>query len=71
MAVVFAAMQAAISGDSDEAASLYEYLSPLDAHMAIAVASNFLLELCRLQGMNPLEAVQAYRANLATYVANQ
>ena len=71
LAIVLAAVQAAIEGDSDGAASLYEHLSPLDAHIAVAVASNFLLEICRLQGLDPLSAVQAYRANLASYVAKQ
>jgi hypothetical protein len=71
LAVVFAGMQAAIEGDSDGAASLYEHLTPLDAHMAIAVANNYLIELCRLLGADPLEAIQAYRANLASYVAKQ
>lgn len=71
IAVVFAAMQAQIEGDSDGAASLYEHLTALDAHMAVAVASNFLLENCRLLGLDPLSAIQAYRANLASYVANQ
>ena len=71
LAVVFAAMQAAVEGDSNGAASLYEHLSPLDAHMAVAVASDLLLQLCEWGGLNPLEAIRAYRANLASYVARQ
>jgi hypothetical protein len=71
LGVVYAGIQAAMEGDSDGAASLYEHLTPLDAHMAIAVATNVLLEICLQRGADPLATVQAMRANLASYVAKQ